>query len=48
MSVDQFEEAKEANQKMKNTAMNEQSKVGGELKIRLWDQAWKRSSREFY
>ena len=33
MSVDQFEEVKEANQKWKyineNTAMNEQAKVGG-------------------
>ena len=39
MSVDQFEEAKEAN-KNENTAMNEQAKVG---ELRLWDQACKRS-----
>ena len=32
--MDQFEEAKEAN-KNENTAMNEQTKVGGKLKLRL-------------
>ena len=34
ISVDQFEKAKEANQKW-NTAMSEQAKVGGKLKLRL-------------
>ena len=34
MSVDQFEEAKKANQN-ENTAMNEQAKVDGKLKLRL-------------
>ena len=33
--------------KNENTAMNEQAKVDGKLKLRLWDQACKRSSREF-
>ena len=42
MSVDQFEKAKERT-KNENTAMNEQAKVGGKLKLRLWDQACKRS-----
>ena len=32
--MDQFEEAKEAN-KNENTAMNEQAKVDGKLKLRL-------------
>ena len=32
--------------KNENTAMSEQAKVGGKLKLRLWDQACKRSSRE--
>ena len=32
--MDQFEEAKEANQN-ENTAMNEQAKVDGKLKLRL-------------
>ena len=34
MSVDQFEEAKEAN-KNQNTAMSKQAKVGRKLKLRL-------------
>ena len=29
--------------KSENTAMSEQAKVGGKLKLRLWDQACKRS-----
>ena len=29
--------------KNENTAMNEQAKVGGKLKLRLWHQAYKRS-----
>ena len=45
MSVCQFEEVKKANQN-ENTAMSEQAKVGGKLKLRLWDQLCKRSSRE--
>ena len=32
--------------KNENAAMSEQAKVGGKLKLRLWDQACKRSSRE--
>ena len=32
--MDQFEEAKEANQN-ENTALNEQAKVDGKLKLRL-------------
>ena len=34
MSMDQFKEAKEAS-KNENTAMSEQAKVGGKLKLRL-------------
>ena len=41
MSVDRF---KEVNQNAK-TVMSEQAKVGRKLKLRLWDQAGKRSSR---
>ena len=42
MSVDQFEEVKER-AKNENTAMNQQAKVSGKLKLLLWDQACTRS-----
>ena len=46
MSVDQFEEAKDQKRtKNENTAMSEQAKVCGKLKLRLWDQACKWLSR---
>ena len=48
MSVDQFEEAKlRSEPKNENTAVNEQAKVGGKLKLRLQCTGSRdRSSRE--
>ena len=41
----QLERSERGEIKNENTAMSEQVKVGGKLKLRLWDQASKSSSR---
>ena len=47
MSVDQFEEAKEANQKLKYSNERTSESWRKVEATAVWDQAGKRSSREF-
>ena len=47
MSVDQFEEAKEANQKLKYSNERKSERWRKVEATAIWDQAGKRSSREF-
>ena len=47
MSVDQFEESKEANQKWKDSIERTSESWWNVEATAIWDQACKRSSREF-